>query len=353
VPTADPDWLLVEEGFNPVREREVESLFAIANGYVGTRGSLAEGSRYSSPATYLAGVFDVGPEPGDTPELAVAPDWTRLLITVEGNPLELEAGEALEHRRVLDLRQGILWRDWRHRDLAGRVTRLRFVRLVSLADRHALLQSVTLTPENYSGRLRIEAVIDAAPAREASAVIEAMHGPQPSVPSGPPRQTAPESGPPVVVELRTASGVTIALAVSSRLATGAVEQVPRAIEAGAARAVELGAARAVELGAARAVEAWDWEAEIGHTYRLLRLVSVHTSRDAERPSEAALRRGSCAGARGPSPGPTPGPGRLAGRQPTCRSMATTRRALRCASPAITCRARPTPPTSGPRLARGP
>ena len=38
-PTADPTWLLVEDGVNPAREREIESLFAIGNGYLGMRAS--------------------------------------------------------------------------------------------------------------------------------------------------------------------------------------------------------------------------------------------------------------------------------------------------------------------------
>src|SRR6185437_8676216 len=42
--TSDPQWLLIDEGFTLAREHETESLFAIANGYVGNRGSLAEGS---------------------------------------------------------------------------------------------------------------------------------------------------------------------------------------------------------------------------------------------------------------------------------------------------------------------
>ena len=57
-PTADPGWILVEEGFTLAREHEVELLFAIGNGYAGSRGSLAEGSALSAPATFVAGVFD-------------------------------------------------------------------------------------------------------------------------------------------------------------------------------------------------------------------------------------------------------------------------------------------------------
>ena len=45
-PTGDPEWLLVEDGVNPAREREIESLFAIGNGYLGMRASIAEGTRF-------------------------------------------------------------------------------------------------------------------------------------------------------------------------------------------------------------------------------------------------------------------------------------------------------------------
>src|SRR5581483_8250566 len=106
-------WLLVEEGFTLAREHEVESLFAIGNGYVGNRGSLAEGSPLSAPATFAAGIFMHPPSPS-VPELLVLPDWTGVRICIEGQPLSMQEGQVLEHRRVLDLRQGVLWREWRH-----------------------------------------------------------------------------------------------------------------------------------------------------------------------------------------------------------------------------------------------
>src|SRR5512138_931896 len=149
-PTSDLDWILVEDGFTLAREHEVESLLAIGNGYVGSRASLAEGCALSAPATFVAGVFTG--KPGSVPELAATADWSRLSITVEGHALRLDRGRQLDHRRILDLRQGMLWREWRHQDADGRITRLRELRFASLADRHLLVQSVTLTAENYSGR---------------------------------------------------------------------------------------------------------------------------------------------------------------------------------------------------------
>ena len=153
-PTGDAAWTLVEEGFVLSREHEIESLFAIGNGFVGTRASLTEGSALSAPATFLAGLFDQRSEA--TPGLVALPDWTRLSVVLEGEPIRLDVGRNLEHRRILDMRQGILWREWRHQDAAGRITRLRGLRLASLADRRLLIQSVALSAENYSGTVSID-----------------------------------------------------------------------------------------------------------------------------------------------------------------------------------------------------
>ena len=56
--SVDAEWVIVEEGFTLAREHEVESLFAIGNGYAGSRGSLGEGYALSAPATFVAGVYD-------------------------------------------------------------------------------------------------------------------------------------------------------------------------------------------------------------------------------------------------------------------------------------------------------
>src|SRR5690606_23643077 len=152
-PEADPAWRIVDAGFVVTREHEIESIFTTANGLVGTRGSLAEGSPLSAPATYIAGVFDEAPVAKVA--LARAPEWIRVAAAINGSPLRIDRGEPLEHRRTLDLRQAILWRHWRHKDASGRITRIEGMRLASLADRHLLVQSIALTPENYSGIVTI------------------------------------------------------------------------------------------------------------------------------------------------------------------------------------------------------
>ena len=159
VPSADPGWLFEVDGFDPFREREVETWLTVANGETGTRGSLEEGSPASTPATFVAGVFG-----DDTGELHIrepvaAPDWLCLRLLVEGMPLNLMNGELLEHRRVLDMSQGIVFRYWRQRDRAGRTIRVRTARFASLADRAVMVLRAEASPEDFCGRLVWEACV--------------------------------------------------------------------------------------------------------------------------------------------------------------------------------------------------
>ncbi len=159
VPNTDPGWLFQVDGFDPFREREVETWLTVANGESGTRGSLEEGSPASTPATFVAGVF--GDDTGvlHIREPVAAPDWLCLRLLVEGMPLSLMNGEVLEHRRVLDMSQGIVFRYWRQRDRVGRTVRVRTARFASLADRAVMVLRAEASPEDFCGRLVWEACV--------------------------------------------------------------------------------------------------------------------------------------------------------------------------------------------------
>jgi trehalose/maltose hydrolase-like predicted phosphorylase len=152
-PSADRDWLLIEEGVDQARERELESILTIANGYLGIRGSIAEFGRFSRPSILFAGIYIEHEDLG--PRLAVLPNWLHVKIAVEDRQLSLSIGRVLEHRRILDLHQGVLFREWRQQDSSGRITRLTYVQFASLAYRHVILQSVAVTAENYSGKVTL------------------------------------------------------------------------------------------------------------------------------------------------------------------------------------------------------
>src|SRR5690606_38049708 len=150
-PTRDPNWVIVDEGFTLTREHEVESLFSVGNGHSGTRGSLAEGSPMSTPATVVAGVYDA--QPGTVASLVTIPDWTHLSITIDVHTLRMDRGHSLEHRRILDFRQGMQWREMRYKDDARQNARICYNLQVYPADRLQTAQCVRKTKETYNEQL--------------------------------------------------------------------------------------------------------------------------------------------------------------------------------------------------------
>jgi Glycosyl hydrolase family 65, N-terminal domain len=307
-PCVVPAWLLTEEGVDPAREREVESLFAIANGYMGARAAIAEGGRLSRPSTFVAGIYAADRDLGL--RLAVFPHWLHVEVMVEDQWLSVEAGPVLAHRRGLDLRQGVLWREWRQRDPSGRITQLTYLQLASLADRHLLLQSVAVTAENYAGRIGLTTRLT--PSDVKSTDIEDI---------------VAESG-------------AILLRVAGR-------------EIGIADAFEpqgLTAARPAhhEGGAREGEKRWSWDASLGETIRLDRMFAIFTSRDVASPTKAACDHLASTRAHGALWQPWRRMlmrGAADGKPPRFGSRETKRRNARFASRPITLSQPLIPPTS--------
>lgn len=169
----DPRWLLTIDGWNPTWEPAVESVCALVNGYCGVRAAVEEGSHASNPGTFLNGVFDAAHElvaqaaatpehqvvAAPTPELVKAPDWSRIRMSIEGMPLQLSGDQLVRQRRILDMRRGVLVREWAVRH-GVRTTQLRSLRFASLDDRHLLGQVLELVPEDWSGDIALEMLVD-------------------------------------------------------------------------------------------------------------------------------------------------------------------------------------------------
>lgn len=256
-PSGDPGWLLVEEGVNPAREREIESLFAVGNGYLGMRGSIAEGTSFSHPSIFVAGLYVADGSIG--PRLAVLPPWLRIDVTVEEELLSLGAGRTLAHRRLLDLRQGLLSREWRQQDPSDRITRLTYVQLASLADRHVVLQSIAITAENYAGTISLTARLCSLDTTRTDV-----------------GQVVADSG----AALMRVPGKEIGVSATSETQSLASGQLHH------------------ETGADGLEERWLWEATLGQTIRLDRIFTVFTSRDVANPAKAAREHLTSVCARG-------------------------------------------------------
>ncbi|NJN16840.1 MAG: glycoside hydrolase family 65 protein [Oscillochloris sp.] len=185
--TSDPRWHLVIDGFTAARERQVEAVCALVNGYLGVRAALEEGHAASVPATFVAGIFNTPEQPqapeleAPIPELVVMPDWSRLRMLLDGTELRLDNAELLEQQRILDMRRGLLIRTWKLRDPLGRITAFTSMRFASLDDRRVLGQFFDITAENYSGTLTLETFLDGAVSNEYETkhlAIDAVRAPE-------------------------------------------------------------------------------------------------------------------------------------------------------------------------------
>ena len=151
--TADKTWTIREENFVAEKMQYYETIFTLGNGYLGTRGVLEEDYRLRKPGTYIAGLFDQAPH--EVTELPNTPDWVSIELELAGDRFDLGIGEILEYQRTLDLKQGILYRNVRWKSPLGKVTKIDYQRFVSMKEQHLMGIRINITPENYSGTIKV------------------------------------------------------------------------------------------------------------------------------------------------------------------------------------------------------
>lgn len=147
-------WSVTENHFDPSRLASHETLFTIGNGYLGTRGSLEEGYAGSTAATLIQGLYD------DLPvvytELVNCPDWTAMVIRINGEVFQMDRGEISHYSRTLDLQQGMLKRTLHWRSPRGETVALAFERWASLADTHLAIVRLSVTALDFEGSLEVQ-----------------------------------------------------------------------------------------------------------------------------------------------------------------------------------------------------
>ena len=146
-------WVVKENEFNPNQMRHYETIFTLGNGYLGVRGITEEGYYGRTPGLYLAGLFDQARN--EVAELPNLPDWTGVEIELAGERFDLAQGSILNYERTLDLKRGTLTRVVKWASPQGKVTSLKFQRFVSLKDEHLMGLMIQITPENYSGEIKL------------------------------------------------------------------------------------------------------------------------------------------------------------------------------------------------------
>ncbi|MGG5258371.1 glycoside hydrolase family 65 protein [Phycicoccus avicenniae] len=150
---ADP-WRLVERTPDLDELGVSETLFAVANGYIGMRGNPEEGREVHEHGTYVNGFHETWPirhaegaygfaRTGQT--IVNVPDAKLMKVYVDDEPLVVGQADLEDYERSLDLRDGILRRSLLWRTPSGKRVRVESTRMVSMTERHLALLTLEVT----------------------------------------------------------------------------------------------------------------------------------------------------------------------------------------------------------------
>ncbi len=167
-------WSVTETTFRMEHNYRNETVFALSNGNIGTRGTFEEGYGFSIneglEGNFINGFFESEPIrygewnfgfPVRSQTLLNLPNLKTTHIFLEGEPFDMRVGAISGYRRSLHLREGILTRSLTWTSPQGRAARIETTRLVSLANRSVMAQRLTVTPLNFTGEVRLASVLDA------------------------------------------------------------------------------------------------------------------------------------------------------------------------------------------------
>lgn len=159
---------IVFRSYAPGDERRRESLFTLGNGMLCVRDCApeAEADDNHYPGTYRAGCYDrvttpIRDELVDTESLVNLPNWLALSFRPLGHAewFSLDRAEIIYYRRVLHIPHAATTRHVVFRDWAGRYTRFREKRFVSIARPHVAVLAWRIIPQGLSGKLEVRSAI--------------------------------------------------------------------------------------------------------------------------------------------------------------------------------------------------
>ena len=149
----DP-WRLTETSFAADDLGRTETLFSVANGYLGMRGNFEEGRDSHTHGTFINGFHETWPIQHAEAAYGLAkvgqsivnvPDPKVIRLYVDDEPLLLSVADLAEYSRTLDMADGVLTRDLVWRTPGGNRVRVRSRRMVSFTQRHLAVMTFEVT----------------------------------------------------------------------------------------------------------------------------------------------------------------------------------------------------------------
>ena len=105
---SEETWLVKEKSWVRRLQSIYESLFALGNGYLGSRGVMEEIPYDANRGTFISGLYDKAG--AQVTELVNLPNPINFKLIVGGEKIDTVAMDVLSHERVLDMKKGFLKR---------------------------------------------------------------------------------------------------------------------------------------------------------------------------------------------------------------------------------------------------
>lgn len=162
-------WQIIEEGFEPEHSKVAESIFSLANEYMGVRGYMEEGySGDSLVGSYFNGIYEKKKQEGshyvgitDTTEFMVnSVNWLDTVIEAEGERLDLGKSSIHSFRRWLDMKTGLLTRYFVWQLSDGKEMEVTFERIISMDRVEDAAQRIIIKPLDFQGKIHLVMGLD-------------------------------------------------------------------------------------------------------------------------------------------------------------------------------------------------
>lgn len=152
------NWIVSEEIFNTNYLGKCEATMCLGNGYMGIRSATEETYLNETRDHFVSGTFNKFDE-NEVTELPNIPDFTKLNIVLDGERLDLEKGEVKNYSRDLNLKTGVITREFNW-SFKGKEYHFLSKRFVSLKELNLFSMEVEITPLTESATVSISSGIN-------------------------------------------------------------------------------------------------------------------------------------------------------------------------------------------------
>lgn len=150
-------WNVVQDKYDSNENKKYETIFTLANGYRGIRGSI-EFSRIGDRGNFITGIFDKSD--AQVTEIVNCQDPLPLNIYLGDEILDFDRCDILYFNRSLNMKEGVLYLEAKIKTPKGKVINISSERYISRNNVHRWGSKYTIVCESYSGKMFIENIID-------------------------------------------------------------------------------------------------------------------------------------------------------------------------------------------------